>query len=1465
MGVLPTARHRLEPEIPRVELPSRRRLRSHKVMFFQSCLVLGLALFQQNRQPQRAFADASTVDHTASGTAVPSTRLDASHLVNRDTAGTAFASSVEARKEAFRENTEEVESKTQSFHRRKDVIIVNAVDGTVAGLSKATGELLWKRSGNVHLTEDSTRSGIFPRYEQHQEKSRDQQHHRESEAPTSRLLDPLVATTTTTTQTSSTTTTTAGRTMAVPSIDGHVYLTATSVNDEIDVTVTTNVADLVARSPFVDNRGSVYTGTRESIVFAIDGDTGQILQAMSVATPHAMAEYSNDLTRKDRNIVWMGRVDHIVSIHDPRSGHVDVQFRTAELQSVNDMMLIETGTGENNIHNSNDQIERRPPVSTQDFDDINDDQTTEQEGKMQTSTSIDPQRFWRMQTATGSQSGSNHDTLSVVATPNGNVALRDTETGLITWLATETFDAPIAFAIDTATGRSLRVDIVPDAVSPHGSVEYVSQEIARQLELVRNGGDHKNSSPSDGDDLPLQPIVGSLKHGGQLFAMPLAGRGSQTIQSPTAVIHRPSLAATASSSSSSSSAAAAGASTASFSSHSQSKHHGTIVSQISARQHSNLQYEQHRSKTIKKSCAAGGPNFPSCLVGGSGRYLSNDPFARGPGGSFLSEAAPHVDEHAIVPFYHPSFGYVSPEQFYNLNQNQQQDGRQYRRLLKILGWWFPPTLIGLFLLSFELGRRRRHKEKELVNDEVHSNTSSGPTTVGIIQVQDDVILGYGGHGTVVYKGMLEGRQVAVKRMLKAYHASADREISLLIESDGHPNVVRYFLKEIRGDFVYLALELCDLSLHDLIGTLRNRFDQTPHKEMIYAASCSALCATRNVLLQISSGIKHLHHLRIVHRDLKPANILLADAKVGKRKRSGRSMTSVFDIFEHGDYIAKISDMGLGKQLMGQSSYGASALGEVSLRGQSNGGQPSITGAGPGSVGWQAPEVMALRLPSDASVRSDGSSALNESYPDISSLDVNPNARTSRSVDIFSLGCIFYSMLIPGSHPFGEWYEREANIMHNRPNTRALKELSVDAHDLVQRMIQRIPSSRPTAKQVCEHHFFWNAQRRLLFLCDFSDRLETEGMMGEESSSPFLTKMLAIESNASSVVGTAWDSTLDSELVNNVQRFRTYDPSSIRDLLRLIRNKHHHFDELPERLRLEMGSNTDGLMNYFDRKFPKLLAHCFNICRSLFPLNDSFAMKYDVTPLSQCTIYQDERSSCIIEENTKLTSAEDSDATPAVGSSNGTDSTQVSIREDKVAEAPIVTNGIKPDLEGEEPTTFVGLQSKPELASVTDVGSEGPSGQEIETVVVWEGSTAAKAFNCRGWSRSDGEWTRRADLSLRKRDTNLVRCAEDPKFRTRLCNHWDASMGTVCPMKTKNKCVFAHGPVELRVKEAKRNRWGKLVDQNGDAKNPKHSGGEDTYGAATTIETERKQEGKWNTGKTSHNAKRSTGARRNKTT
>lgn len=51
------------------------------------------------------------------------------------------------------------------------------------------------------------------------------------------------------------------------------------------------------------------------------------------------------------------------------------------------------------------------------------------------------------------------------------------------------------------------------------------------------------------------------------------------------------------------------------------------------------------------------------------------------------------------------------------------------------------------------------------------------------------VLGYGSGGTVVLAGELDGRHVAVKRLLARFYDLARKEIDALIEVDDHPNVV----------------------------------------------------------------------------------------------------------------------------------------------------------------------------------------------------------------------------------------------------------------------------------------------------------------------------------------------------------------------------------------------------------------------------------------------------------------------------------------------------------------------------------------------------------------------------------------------------------------------------------------------------------------------------------------------------
>lgn len=783
----------------------------------------------------------------------------------------------------------------------------------------------------------------------------------------------------------------------------------------------------------------------------------------------------------------------------------------------------------------------------------------------------------------------------------------------------------------------------------------------------------------------------------------------------------------------------------------------------------------------------------------------------------------------------------------------------FQRFIKILSSWIAPTVALIFVVSFEFGRRERLKaiskspsteyldgNAMVVNDSGDNNKASSE---GVIQLSDEV-LGYGGHGTIVYKGVLDKRQVAVKRLLKIYASSADREISLLIESDGHPNVVRYFLKEIRGDFVYLALELCDMSLNDLIISL-GKLRSSRKSNFNFSETDDFESAIRSLLFQIASGVRHIHSLRIVHRDLKPQNILLAlrskikvvvenedegcyDSDIGVADTSDTN--KILDGFKNMEYIPKISDMGLGKQLAGQSSFGLSTLGTGSI-GSEPAGSASVAGAGAGSVGWQAPEVMALRWSPETTSTNIDSDLCVEASP----LEVG---RTSRSVDIFSLGCIFYCTILPGSHPFGEWYEREANIMKNKPNKDDLEFVAPDASDLILSMIDRDAKARPTAEEVCNHPFFWSLSKRLKFFCELSDRIELCDVAQDCEDINRSLNIFAIEKGAFEIFGTSWENKLDSGLMDASLSRRTYDPSSVRDILRMIRNKHHHYDELPSSLKNRIGSSTDGLSRYITRQFPRLLMHCYKFCVCNLGRGDSLSIDYKL-PLSKLSSNvksskKDEINLVSLSEQKKAFSLE---SIPDDVEQEDEQQQESDDKDEAISSAPSLDDESDSSPLDEDNVGVTGPSAADNFAAeseddeVNDTGEGIFTDEEMSGIVVWCGSHAAQQLNCRGWYRSDDEWEQRLDAKLRKRDANLARCADDPKFRTRLCNHWDVSGGTYCPMRKKNKCIFAHGPVELRIKEGKRHRWGLLVNKHGLCANPKASGGEDTYGIARSVDSD----------------------------
>jgi len=145
-----------------------------------------------------------------------------------------------------------------------------------------------------------------------------------------------------------------------------------------------------------------------------------------------------------------------------------------------------------------------------------------------------------------------------------------------------------------------------------------------------------------------------------------------------------------------------------------------------------------------------------------------------------------------------------------------------------------------------------------------------------------------------------------------------------------------------------------------------------------------------------------------------------------------------------------------------------------------------------------------------------------------------------------------------------------------------------ALDLIQKSIHQDPEQRPDIDEIRSHIYFWNSQRKLQFIRDISDILEFE-----EPSSPIVTRF---EDGSDKVVSKDWRVRLHPGLLVDLNRYRKYNTSKIRDFIRVIRNKAHHYRDLPPELQRFIGDIPEGFLEYFNSKFPKLLPHCYNFCK-----------------------------------------------------------------------------------------------------------------------------------------------------------------------------------------------------------------------------------------------------------------------------
>ena len=87
------------------------------------------------------------------------------------------------------------------------------------------------------------------------------------------------------------------------------------------------------------------------------------------------------------------------------------------------------------------------------------------------------------------------------------------------------------------------------------------------------------------------------------------------------------------------------------------------------------------------------------------------------------------------------------------------------------------------------------------------------------------------------------------------------------------------------------------------------------------------------------------------------------------------------------------------------------------------------------------------------------------------------------------------------------------------------------------------------------------------------------------------------------------------LLGDVGKFRKYKFSSVRDLIRLIRNKSHHFLDLEDAIKTQVGSSLSGFIRYLQQLFPNLLLHVYTAIVCSTPTSSAVCAEKGCLPAS----------------------------------------------------------------------------------------------------------------------------------------------------------------------------------------------------------------------------------------------------------
>ncbi|EPS35149.1 hypothetical protein H072_11597 [Dactylellina haptotyla CBS 200.50] len=260
-------------------------------------------------------------------------------------------------------------------------------------------------------------------------------------------------------------------------------------------------------------------------------------------------------------------------------------------------------------------------------------------------------------------------------------------------------------------------------------------------------------------------------------------------------------------------------------------------------------------------------------------------------------------------------------------------------------------------------------------------------------------------------------EVAIK-VVRKYELSSSQRANILKEVQimrqlNHPNIVKLISFSESRSYYYIILELCPGGelFHQIV---RLTYFSEP--------------LSRHVIKQVAEALQYLHEEKgVVHRDIKPENLLFEPIPFMPSKTPKPRNPNDEDKVDEGEFVPGVGAGGIGRIKI--ADFGLSKV-----------VWDSVTMTPCGTVGYTAPEIV-------------------------------KDERYSKSVDMWALGCVLYTLLC-GFPPF---YDESISVLTEKVARGQYTflspwwdEISKSAQDLVSHLLTVDPDKRYSIEQFMEH-------------------------------------------------------------------------------------------------------------------------------------------------------------------------------------------------------------------------------------------------------------------------------------------------------------------------------------------------------------------------------------------------------------